>query len=52
VLQFAKGINAIQCASLKAVGTTLNTLKQAVTAGELDAAITAATPKREKKNAK
>ena len=48
-LAFAKGMNAIECSSLKAVVTTLNTVKQAVAAGELDATI-AALPKREKKS--
>jgi len=41
-LQFAKGTNAIEAPSLKGVVNVLTTVKQAVTAGELDSAITAA----------
>ena len=53
ILQFAKGANAIECPSLKGVVATLNTVKQAITAGELDSAIAAVAAKREKKaNAK
>src|SRR5665213_2487166 len=50
ILQFAKGTNAIECPSLKGVVTTLQTIKTAVAAGELDAAITAVAAKREKKS--
>jgi len=52
VLQFAKG-NAIEAPNLKGTVAVLNSVKQAVAAGELDSAITAVAAKREKKpNAK
>ena len=47
VLVFKGGNNAIECgSSLKTVITALNTIKQAVEAGELDAAIAQVVTKR------
>ena len=53
VLKLSPKGAAIECASIKALVSTLQTVKTAVQAGELDTAIAAATAKREKKpNAK
>lgn len=50
-LQFAKGANAVETSSLKGVVTVLTTIKAAVHAGELDAAIEAVAAKRTAKKA-
>jgi len=51
-LQFAKGANAIEAPSLKGVVAVLTTVKTAVQAGELDAAIEAVASKRATKSDK
>lgn len=52
VLKLSPKGNAIEAPSLKALVSVLQTVKSAVQNGELDAAISAATPKREKSAAK
>jgi hypothetical protein len=49
-LQFAKGTNAIECTSLKAVVTTFAMVRSAVAAGELDQAIAQIASKRTPKS--